>query len=105
MLFARLQTIAILLPLGLLVIYLGGIPYVVFIGTLLCLAAWEYVKLFRTGGLQPSGVLVVGGVACLILGRTINGLASESWLIVLAIFASMTYHLVAADGFIHHLAG
>jgi len=97
MLSTRLQTIAILLPLGLFVIYLGGIAYVVFIGTLLCLAAWEYVKLFHTGGLQPSGVLVVGGVACLILGRIINGLASESWLIVLAIFASMTYHMVAYE--------
>lgn len=61
------------------------------------LAAWEYVSLFRLGGLQPARLLVVGGTLSLVLGRMINGFDSAPWIITLLILLVMTYHLVAYE--------
>ena len=48
-------------------------------------AAWEYVTLFRQGGLQPAVILVVGGTLLLLVGRNINGFESAPWMISLLI--------------------
>ena len=52
----------VLLPIGMTGIILGGWYYTALIASILGLAAWEYTQLMRAGGLQPSTVLVVGGV-------------------------------------------
>jgi phosphatidate cytidylyltransferase len=61
------------------------------------LAAWEYVKLFRAGGLQPAGFLVIGGGVLLVLGRAWNGFDSATWMVSLLILAAMTWHLLAYE--------
>jgi phosphatidate cytidylyltransferase len=52
------------------------------------------VTLFRGGGLQPAGVLVVGGTLLLLLGRNYNGFEWASWMISLLVLLSMTFHLM-----------
>jgi phosphatidate cytidylyltransferase len=97
MLIKRVLVVIVLLPIGLYLIYLGGIPYALMIALILGLAAWEYGQLFRAGGLQPAVFLIPAGVLLLVAGRYVDGFASGPWMISLLVLASMAYHLVAYE--------
>jgi phosphatidate cytidylyltransferase len=97
MLVKRTLVALVLLPIGLVVIAWGGVVFTVVIALILALAAWEYVKLFRAGGLQPSGALVLVGTLLLVLGRGLNDFESTPWMISLLVLASMAYHLVTYE--------
>lgn len=97
MLTKRLLVTVVLLPVGMAAILKGGWYLTALVVIFMCIAAWEYVTLFRIGGYKPAPVLVVGGTLLLLLGRTINGFESAGWLISLLILVSMTYHLVAYE--------
>lgn len=97
MLRQRLIVALILLPLGMLAIFLGGWYFTALIAVFLGLAAWEYAHLFRAGGWQPATLLVVGGVLLLLIGRALNGFDSAPWLLSLLTLLSMTWHLVAYE--------
>lgn len=97
MLAKRTLVTLLLLPLGLLVIVLGGWVYAGFIALMLALAAWEFVKLFHAGGLLPASVLVLLGVVLLVLGRAWNGFVSAPLLLSVLVLLSMAYHLMAYE--------
>jgi phosphatidate cytidylyltransferase len=94
MLLKRTLVALVLLPIGLLAIVWGGVVYYVVICLILGLAAFEFVTLFRSGGLHPSMVLAVGGTVLLAAGRAWIGFDSSHWMIGILILAAMTYHLV-----------
>jgi phosphatidate cytidylyltransferase len=97
MLAQRLVVTIILLPIGLLAIYVGGLFYALLVALLLALAAREYALLFRANGQHPSVFLVVGGVLLLVAGRAFDGFVSAPLIITLLIVASMIYHLLAYE--------
>ena len=97
MLVKRLLVTLVLLPVGLAAIVAGGWYLTALVALFMCLAAWEYVQLFRASGFYPAGVLVVGGTLLFLIGRNINGFESASWMISLLILLSMAYHLVAYE--------
>lgn len=97
MLLKRTLVVIVLLPIGLAMIWLGGWAYLLTIALIVSLAAWEYVGLFRAGGLQPSGFLVILGTAGLVLARGVSGYENAGWVLSLLILASMTYHLLAYE--------
>jgi phosphatidate cytidylyltransferase len=97
MLLKRVLVAAVLLPIGLAAIIMGGWYLTALVAVFMGLAAWEYVTLFHAGGLQPAGVLVIGGTLLLVLGRNINGFSSVPWMISLLILLSMAYHLLTYE--------
>jgi phosphatidate cytidylyltransferase len=97
MLTKRLLVAIVILPLGLGVIAWGGWVFNAVIVVILGLAAWEYILLFRAGGLQPAGVLVIGGTLLLAVGRALNDFESAPWMISLVLLVSMAYHLFAYE--------
>ncbi len=97
MLAKRVLVAAILLPIGLAAIWLGGWYLAVLVALFMGAAAWEYVNLFKLGGLQPGLILVVGGTLLLLVGRQVNGFSSAGWMITLIVLLSMTYHLVTYE--------
>lgn len=97
MLRSRVLVVIILLPIGIFLIYLGGAAFSLFVTLILALAAWEYTRLFKMTGQQPSGLLVVGGVVLFALGRAWDGFPSAPVLLSLVILAAMSYHLVAYE--------
>jgi phosphatidate cytidylyltransferase len=97
MLVSRLLVTIVLLPIGLLAISYGGLPYYFIVTVLLVAAAWEYARLFRMGGLQPSGILVVLGTLLLAAGRAWDGFGSAAVIASLLILASMALHLIAYE--------
>jgi phosphatidate cytidylyltransferase len=97
MLVKRLWVTAILLPIGIAAIVAGGWYLTTLVAIFMCLAAWEYSSLFRTGGLQPATTLVVGGTFILLIGRNLTGFDSAGWMISLIILVVMAFHLVAYE--------
>ncbi len=92
----RLATTFVLVAVGVPAIALGGILFYIFIGTFLIGAAWEYARLFRAVGLQPSQAATVGGVAALTLTRMFLP-AFASPVLAIAVLLAMTLHLVAYE--------
>jgi phosphatidate cytidylyltransferase len=97
MLGKRVLVAAIGLPIGLAAVYVGGYFYSGLITLILSLAAYEYARLFITGGYRPSIFLVVSGTALLAAFRAINGFQSGPLLISLVLLAAMAYHLIAYE--------
>ncbi|MFN2153501.1 MAG: phosphatidate cytidylyltransferase [Anaerolineales bacterium] len=97
MLRQRALVVIALLPIGLVLIYLGGWAFSTLVMLILGLAAWEYGRLFKSGGFQPADVLLIGGTVLLAFGRAWNGFASADWILGLLVLASMTYHLLAYE--------
>jgi phosphatidate cytidylyltransferase len=97
MLVNRLLVSIIFLPIGLFAISSGGLPYNLLVGLILAVAAWEYGRLFRSGGLQPAGILIILGTVLFVAGRAWDGFASAPWIASLLILLSMTYHLLAYE--------
>lgn len=93
MLAKRVLVAAILLPIGLVLIYLGGWPFTLFIALMLGLAAFEYGRLFRTGGYHPEDRLMIGLAVALPLARNWQGFTLDGLLIGLFLLLSLTYHL------------
>jgi len=68
MFFHRILVIVLLLPIALVIIFLGGEVYVGLTALICGIASLEYVRLFAAAGLKPNGLLVVGGSLALIIG-------------------------------------
>src|SRR3989304_2958564 len=98
MLSSRILVAAVLLPVGLLLFYLGGPVFTAFVALVLGLAAWEFGRLFQAAGFQPAIWLGATGAALLALGRAWDGFASAPWLLTLFALAAMTTHPVAYEG-------
>ena len=97
MFWQRALVTIFLLPLGVAAVYFGGIPFFLLVGAFMLLAAYEYVRMFRLAGYRPAGIIVVGGVLLILLGRILHGFQSAPGLITLLILLSITYHLVAYE--------
>lgn len=97
MLKKRILAAVVLLPIGLFLIYLGGLWFAILVILFLGIAAWEYARLFHLGGYHPSDVLIVGGVILLAAERYWAGFANTHWLLTTLILISMTYHLISYE--------
>ena len=98
MLAKRLLVAVVLIPIAFLVVTLGGVLYDACVVGIMGLSAWEYARLFNSGGYQPAGVLLIGGTVLLVLGRAWNGFESSAPILALLLMASMAYHLIAFEG-------
>ncbi len=96
-LLRRVMVAAVLLPIGLLAIYLGGWAYSGLIMLLLGVAVYEYVQLFKIGGLEPSAPFAVAGTLILAAERALNGPEGAFGVLGLIIMAVMAYHLIAFE--------
>ncbi len=98
MLRQRVLVAAVLLPLGLALVSLGGLPFFLLILLFLGMAAWEYAALFRAGGLRPAAPVILLGVAALLYGRFRNaGGELFAWdvpLLAAFVLLAMAWHLV-----------
>lgn len=97
MLVSRLLVTIVLLPVGLLIIAYGGIPYALLVTIFMGLAAWEYARLFQAGGLRPAGVLILLGAILFVVGRALDGFESAALILSSLVLVSMVYHLVAYE--------
>jgi phosphatidate cytidylyltransferase len=93
----RVLVTLVLLPIGLILIYYGGIPFMLFIALLLGIAAWEYSKLFNIGDYRPSGLITILGTVAIIIGRGLTSFRTAHWILGWFILVSLVYHLIAYE--------
>jgi phosphatidate cytidylyltransferase len=97
MLTKRLIVSIILIPVGVVLIKLGGWPFTLFISALLGLAAWEFCNLFAKSGHAPATFIVISGVVSLAITRLISGFEHQDLILTVSVLALMCYHLVAYE--------
>jgi len=97
MLKQRLLVTGVLLPVGLLAIFMGGWFFTLLITTFLALAAWEYSLMMNKGGYRPWTWLVVGSTIVISISRYIFQFQYSDLFISLIILAAITYHLVSYE--------
>lgn len=90
----RTLVVALLLPIALLVIHLGGLFYSSVITLLLLIAAWEYIKLLRVMDFQPSPGIIMGGIIILTQSRVFLEFWMADLILTLILFSVVTSHLL-----------
>lgn len=96
----RLLVTLILVPIGLVLIALGGWTYTLFVTLILAMAAWEYWHLFTLSGYSPSAIIIIGGTVIMALLPTLRQvitLPSNDFILSAFVLISMTWHLVAYE--------
>ena len=94
MLNARVKSALVFVPLLLLVSWLGGIVYFLFILVMLGIGAWEYWRLLKTLGYDVSFPLMLAGVELLLVLRQISGFAATEWGLLAILLGSAIFSLV-----------
>jgi phosphatidate cytidylyltransferase len=113
MLKTRFFSALVFVPLTLLMIFIGGIPYYIYIAIILGVATWEYWRLFKTMGFNPSLFVFMGGIFAFFLHRIIFGIKYADILLCGILFLVALYALVryeqgdedASLNFALHLGG
>ncbi len=93
MLTQRLLVIIILLPVSILLIAFGGIPYSLFMTLVLAISGWEYVRMFRKAGWEPGNAIVVLGITLVAGVRSCFGFQYSETILSVLIMIAMGYHL------------
>jgi len=92
----RTITALLLLAVGMPALIIGGIPFFLFLGFFIVMAAYEYTQLFRAMELEPSTWITVGGVFVIILTRDFfPEWASAAFAFLMLI--ALGYHLFAYE--------
>ncbi len=83
----------VLALIGVPAVIVGGIYYFILISVLLCIAAWEFGRIFRVAGYHASTYLLVGGVFFLLASRNFLPSLAPA-VLTICILAAMTWHLL-----------
>lgn len=94
MLRQRVLIATVLLPVGLWIFSVGGWLHAAAITLVLGLAAAEYARLFRSGGLRPGAPLIVAASAGIVLARHAWEFEYSDVLLAAVALAAMAWHLV-----------
>jgi phosphatidate cytidylyltransferase len=94
MLNARVKSALVFVPLLLLVSWLGGLIYFIFILVMLGIGTWEYWRLLKTMGYDVSFPLMLAGVELLLILRQVNGFAGSDIALLVILGASAFFSLV-----------
>lgn len=113
MLSQRVKAALVFVPLVLILIYFGGLAFNLFILALLLAAAYEYSRLFKRMGYQPSlGIILAGVTLCVVqrwaFGGEYLGLLLTVLLLLTAMAALVDYERggkLAAVNFALNLTG
>ena len=97
MLKQRLLVIIVLLPIGILLVSIGGIVFNIAITLIMAVAAYEFGLLMSKGGWQPSKVILVGGSALICLMRSFFNFDYTGLVLGALTMAAMTVHLFAFE--------
>jgi hypothetical protein len=61
------------------------------------IAAWEFVRIYKTGGVTPSAWLVYIGVILLVISRAVYNFTHTDGLLTLLVLCAMAFHLISYE--------
>lgn len=98
MLRTRVLTAAVLIPVAIGLIYVGGLPFLALIGLLLSLAKVEFCRLMVQGGFRPTLIFGLGVVWLLLLDAQFPELGLLEPGLVLILLASLVWQMYRRQG-------
>ncbi|MFZ3150751.1 MAG: phosphatidate cytidylyltransferase [Anaerolineaceae bacterium] len=93
MFWTRFKSAAVFVPLFLVMAYLGGFIYDLFILVILGIGTWEYWRLLKTMGYYVSLPTMLGGVGLLLILRMTSGFAHTDIALFAILFVTMIVSL------------
>jgi phosphatidate cytidylyltransferase len=94
MLIQRIVVAAILIPSALLAVYIGGLPFAIFIAIFLAAASLEFTQLLKKCGYDPGVLLSLLGVIVLAGARYFFQFDHSGIILTAVILCSSAYHLI-----------
>lgn len=94
MLIQRIVVAAILIPSALLAVFIGGLPFAIFITIFLAAASLEFIQLLQKSGYDPGLLLTMLGVIVLAAARYFFDFDHTGIILSAVILSSSAYHLV-----------
>lgn len=98
MLRTRILTAAVLIPIAIGLIYLGGLPFLALIGLLLSLAEIEFCRLMAQGNFRPALAFGLGTTWLLLLDAQVPGPGFLRPGLALILLASLIWHMCHRRG-------
>lgn len=93
MLKQRVLVAVVLLPIGIALIFAGGLAYLVMVAFFMVVAAGEYAQMFAALNRRSHRLLVAGGALTLLLSRYFWGFRYDVHLIAALILLTLVYHM------------
>jgi phosphatidate cytidylyltransferase len=97
MLSKRVAVVAVLLPLGIIVILLGGWIYNIIFSIILAGAGYEYYNIFKNGKFSPSPLIIIIGIIILAISRSLFAFEYTDLILTLCIFIVVTRHIIGYE--------
>jgi phosphatidate cytidylyltransferase len=97
MLKERLIVVIFLVPVGVLLVAVGGWIFPLAITAMLATAAWELWRIFKKGGYDPSLTLLMGGVVIIALSRAIFSLQYTDILLSILTVLNLVWFVFAFE--------
>jgi len=94
MLANRLKVVIFLVPIGVGILSIGGWPFTLFIALLLAVAGYEFWRLFRHGGYNPSVWVLIPGIILLIFARFLWGFQHSDAILAGLVLIGMATHTI-----------
>jgi phosphatidate cytidylyltransferase len=95
----RLIVADIIVPVTIFFAIQGGLPFVFYVGALICVSAWEFWRIFKNGGYSPSLATMLVFSAAIVAMRYFVDLAYiEIWLGALLLVAMFIHTLQQQKG-------
>ncbi|NPA92864.1 MAG: phosphatidate cytidylyltransferase [Chloroflexi bacterium] len=93
MLKQRVLVALILLPIGVALIFVGGLAYLAMVAFFMAAAVWEYAHLFTAIGRRPARFLMVGAALVWMIARYVWGFQADAFVLTAVTLVLMVYHL------------
>lgn len=97
MLAKRIASALVFIPLCLLVVLVGGWLFAITVAAILCIAAWEFWRMFARGQNSPNAYILIGGVGLMALSRSSPENNLTGFLLSLLVLCAMAVHTLAYE--------
>ncbi len=97
MLSKRVAVVAVLLPLGVIVILLGGWVFNIIFAAILAGAGYEYYNIFKNDKFAPSPLIIITWIIILAISRAFFAFAHTDVILTLCIFFVVTRHIIGYE--------
>ena len=97
MLDKRILSAAVIIPVCLLAVFLGGWFFLLLVSLILGVAAWELARMFRQGGFSPDNFILVVGSILLAVARFFTQTDLTPMIFTVLVLLGMAFHTIAYE--------
>lgn len=97
MLVPRLIVSIVLIPIITIIVLVGGWAMAAVLAGVFSIAAWEYWRIFRQGGYQPSLAVLITGVSALVIARHFHEFNNSDIVLAVCVLLAMAAQVIGYE--------